>query len=923
MKKIDLDEVLLKLNSEKGIIYVNSDKPISSIPLSNRAVHALFNHNIFTIEEFLLFDEADFYTIKNIGKKTISELLTWRFILEQSNGKYRLITAKQKTKAKTQKNKNCCFDYSIPFFYKDGNYLVNTPINELGFSNRNIHALSKNGFEYISDLLNKSILDFKNLGHLGKKSLNEITEVLANWEYKEIAIKDFNTIPYQTLFIANIASYIGLLYKDLIQICLEEEKKGKINNYNDYCTLLYSNQLISDEIEKCIIRVLASTNNDFLDYETLSTLLPNDLLQTNLLNQILDSLKRKNLIIVSDNGIAVKHIKLSNYIKRLPKNRNTKILIERLSGKTLEEIGAAHNVSRERIRQIINKVINTFPVLDEDKFLPIIEKYNITEEEFSVTFETTTETYHYLNAKCSVKSENKLDFESILDDNTISKRNKKRATQFIYKDYMKINSSYVLKKRPPIINYIIKTYCKKTTTFKDFVEIYNRIIMLAPKEDQKNLLIDSERSYAKRIADSKITLWGPHQTFRYYPIDEYDISNFYKELNIEQYNNKEISTMKFLRDNKRLMKKYDLRDEYEIHNFLRKTWDEYGVKELQIDFSRMPHLLIGTANRDKQVMELLFQNAPVKTADLAELYEQEYGVAKASVLANFFICIQKYFDNGIYDVGNKDLTNEEQSFLKNYLIQDFYYLDEIYKVFSKQFGKKECLKLNSFNFRLLNFRLYSGYIISIKYETATEYFSKVLTDYDLIDEQRFTNNITSLISYQNARYTLLKNHTIFEYAKRHFINIERLNKIGITENTIKEFIDSVENFVSDDEYFTFESLNKLGFDNKIKNNAGFDNYLYESILSLETERFSYLSISNTIVFKKGNTPFSLVDFISYIISNYLIMDIYEFNNFVYEKYGTRIREDKIIKICDNEPYYNSVTECIYVNKNCFLEDISK
>ena len=44
------------------------------------------------------------------------------------------------------------------------------------------------------------------------------------------------------------------------------------------------------------------------------------------------------------------------------------------------------------------------------------------------------------------------------------------------------------------------------------------------------------------------------------------------QLNFDQFENTEISTLKLFRDHPEVMQEYDIRDEYELHNLLRKIW---------------------------------------------------------------------------------------------------------------------------------------------------------------------------------------------------------------------------------------------------------------------------------------------------------------------------------------------------------------
>ena len=76
------------------------------------------------------------------------------------------------------------------------------------------------------------------------------------------------------------------------------------------------------------------------------------------------------------------------------------------------------------------------------------------------------------------------------------------------------------------------------------------------------------------LGESRIALWKQNELIRYYDIDARDYSELLDTLNFESYENIEISTLKFMDDYPELMQKYDIRDQYELHNLLRKIVPE-------------------------------------------------------------------------------------------------------------------------------------------------------------------------------------------------------------------------------------------------------------------------------------------------------------------------------------------------------------
>ena len=910
MKSENIDETVLELNSGKDIVYLSVFDSIESLPLTNRSKNALKNYNINTIEQLLRISEKKLKTLRNVGIKSINEICSWKYVLKKSDGQYRIDISDNSKRKKISK-----------IIYKDNGYVEDIALEDLHFSNRTMNALKPNGFIYFSDLFNKTEDDFRNLKSLGTKSIEEILTAISNQQFKISDSNNAKQLSYPALFIANISFYVSLTYQQLTSIAKKIEKQKSFTDYKDYCETVYASNLIKEAITQKIIYIISKGNSESISILSLQSKLPPDFVEYGLLDSFLKELKRKKIITINDDLISIKHLCLLDHLETLPNDRNSQILKERLSGSTLEEIGIKYGVTRERIRQLCKKLMDKFPLLEEDKFIPIYETYFFTKTQFINTFEVPVQTYYFLYSKSTVKKEAKKDFDLILEDNSIPKKIKKNASKLIYKDCMKINNTYILKRRPQVINYVIKTYCKQQTSFEDFLAIYKRIIDFAPAEDQESLSIDSERGYANRIADSKIALWGPHKTFRYYPIDEYDIPNFYRELNLQQYKDTEISTVKFIRDNKRLMREYDIQDEYELHNLLRKTWDEYGLKDISVDFSRMPHISIGNASREKQVTDLLFQNAPIKNTDLAELYEEEYGVSKASVLANFFQCIDKYYEGGFYLVEEKELSKEEGDFLLSYLKKDFYRLSTLKTDFTKNVSGADVNKLNAYNLKGFGYKLFSSYIVKDKFDSAASFFNYVLLKDEIIDESRMDYDLVSLGAYKAAVYNKLDEKVLYEFDEGKYININRLEKLGITKTILNKLLNEVECAVEENQFFTMYSLTNLPSVNIINDIAGFDTdaFFYDSLLTHEKNRFSSALVSGKHIFRKGSDQFQIEDVIKDILKEEKSMDYYDLQKMFKGKFNLDITLNRILKAAAESDLYFA-GDYIYINYETYLEE---
>ena len=139
----------------------------------------------------------------------------------------------------------------------------------------------------------------------------------------------------------------------------------------------------------------------------------------------------------------------------------------------------------------------------------------------------------------------------------------------IYKKCILINGKYISKNRPSLINYYIERYCKSLTKYEDFMRDYHDFLnILEPRS--RDIFEINESTCKTYLANSMCVLWSQGQQFRYYNIQSRNYNNLLEKINLSQYDGLEISTLKIFRENPELMEQYDIYDEYELYNLLKR-----------------------------------------------------------------------------------------------------------------------------------------------------------------------------------------------------------------------------------------------------------------------------------------------------------------------------------------------------------------
>lgn len=503
-------------------------------------------------------------------------------------------------------------------------------------------------------------------------------------------------------------------------------------------------------------------------------------------------------------------------------------------------------------------------------------------------------------------------------DKNIPALYKKSCEKAIYKNYVKIGNEYVPCTRSSIVNHVLKTRGLNDITFEEFSEIYFDIFKDINKNDDPRFSV-MDRGYENRLAASNMVLWKYGKKFRYYNIESYDFVELFETLNLNQFKDIEFSTLKFFRLYPELMKVYDIRDEYELHNLLKKicTIDDYP----DITFKRMPNIEFGTANRDNQVLELLIALAPITNFDFASEYEKEYGVSANTVLANYMTNFDLYFYNGLYKIDFPALPNIIADKLKIKLNDDFYLLSEIRDIYEKEFPQSDKTLLNPFSLKSIGFKLYSSYAVADKYSSATEYFNTLLTREDVTNVEHIPSKVKEIIAYTAQLYKLKADYEIIEFSPNKYINFRKLNELGITKEELKQYCEEVINFIGEGKYFTLFSLRDEGFSHEL-DDLGFEDWFYTSLLVENKENFSCQRIGGNKVMIAGNFEIRFVEFLESIVfrQQTLSIEVKDLEDILRQQYNININTWKLIQtVKDSSMYYDPISEKIFADYETYYE----
>ena len=292
------------------------------------------------------------------------------------------------------------------------------PIEYLGLSVRAKNCLKSANIEYYSQLFHKTEEELMLIKNMGVTTLRELQRLkfliffyfsfpIINTENEET--KKINISNESIVFITKIAKVldcnINKLISNIYNCYISLVESTNSIKESDYITknilfLLWENEYGKEKWLKYIIKEI-SRNTYGIEEDILWENISEFFKDKKLYKKSIEYLCEANMIKkLYDDRFVVIYKSIKEEVHNYLKESEAKIILNRISGKTLEEIGESLNVTRERIRQIETKGFKKLYLekFKEDFFLDIFLKYDVNKEAFFSVLKEE-ETYNYLNLR--------------------------------------------------------------------------------------------------------------------------------------------------------------------------------------------------------------------------------------------------------------------------------------------------------------------------------------------------------------------------------------------------------------------------------------------------------------------------------------------------------------------------------------------
>ena len=885
-------------------LYLTKSDSIEKIGLSARCHNALRRAGVHTIDDILALDGEQLRKIKSLGGMSVFEIERMQERIN-AGGCFGLINEDSKDSKDKEYDEN-----SATFIDSSGTQCYDIPLGDVQLSYRANRLIEEAGYGYASELLNVTEEQLMMLPRVGLRTADEIVSKIAKLSFVEVpgsneylVRAEKSCAEFVSSFVSHIPAYEGALYVALLPVFKAAAKSGApvdIGSLYDVPLLrkLVTNRIITT-LRDCFFGVCA---------EDIFSMLPETLMPACTMNALLQELSSDEMICVGQT-IKLRRPGLWEYVDSISDGRQREILRLRLQGHTLAEIGdAQRGVTRERIRQIILSCLrNKHITLEEDKYLGLMEKYAFSKEDFLLSFDVDESVYIYLTLVIDKVGE--LSLDQLLEDAEYPPELRKGVERAVNRNYFTIGGTRVLKRRTELADYVIRTCFHDETPLDVFIERYNAVLQNFDLAGDSEFMIN-RATYQNRLSEAENVLWKYPSSFRYYDMTDRDFTDLFNGLDMSRYVNVELSSRKIFSSHPELMEEYDIRDEYELHNLLKKLHNKKSLGD--IVFPRMPIIKFGKADRDKQVLELLIRLAPVDVNDFCAAYEEEYGVLARTVAGSLIACIDKYRDSyGMFDISSEPLPAEQIGRMQEIAPDDYYDISTLSQLYQNEFPDASPDMINSYTLKSLGFRVYCSYVVRDSYASAMKYYKHILTSGDIVDTREFPKTLTAHVSYQSELYGLRSRYEIIEFEPQRYINRRRLEDMGIRAGDFEDYCEKVSLFVHPGDCFTIHSIRRQGFTHPM-DALGFGDWFFASILTEDRERYRYQRMGGTKVFRRSSDQITMKDFFEFVVEQCGSMDIDEFMRILKSEFDFSVDKHRVVDAINNSSmHYDRVTGRIY------------
>lgn len=484
---------------------------------------------------------------------------------------------------------------------------------------------------------------------------------------------------------------------------------------------------------------------------------------------------------ISPKGIILRRVTIDEFIESNKSDKRFEILSDRLNGMSPSDIIKKHHLSRQRVAQIYQSIIDKFPIFeDEDKYKNILSEYKLSQEAMEYLGLNNLRLAKYIDLKYDFHPEkNEIDF--VLET---KRQHTEGGTLVLRKNNKLWLSGFVLTYDfRNLIEHFIEVENINQFELKSFtVNLINYYRLRNVEFDFGN---KNHRAYLTRLGnipnilscgdDIYFYLRSENLTSEFLYLSREYIDNFYG------YG----SVFYFFSKNEELCLANQISNENILFAVLKHLYAEEYLD--QILFIRNPTLITKDLSRDDFFKELIEEKSPIDRDLFFDYLNENHGLAKATLYWNSVAWFDDYLDEQ-NQLNIKD--KEDLSFFQNFIDDAF----SEYAIISTEYYKKQLSSLsNDKRKRLLSNNLLRklGYRYSNKgvyrrtFNNINDAYRELFTQLNKTISYHELLRFFPANSLLNPRYEdVFEECYLLRYTEESYINV---NKMGYSNPRLIEF----------------------------------------------------------------------------------------------------------------------------------------
>lgn len=874
------DLINLIYNGERNIFDLESPK-LLEFNLSKRTRDALIKENITSFEELCKTHFEVFENKKNIGIKTLNEIkLLYSFCDFNDNGRK---------------------EYSEEALLQLSLY----PLETLRLSNRSYNKLKRSGVKTLDELVLLNLFDKSTLKGLGKKSVDEIKAKTEEWieknkiiiqkkEYEEKDILDNSKIKKIKIFFENL---ILINFDEIYQICANNKLNIEMENFSEFLIEFINTKEMIQKFRQLFIENSSSGVADKFSFDEFLNKLNHDL---NIEDFSIAQYYLKNIMVQLNNVYILKNEDIKTYlINESEKNPDSHFyfLYERIiNDKTLQEIANSNGLSRERVRQVLNKEVRKLPYLLEDCYKTIFEYFNFSKNDFLEVFKKESYiTYNYLftkykKGKVVFNIENATNYKGFFRDEIIAFFNYKRQHE--------------LNKNQIVFEILLNEF--ETMSLDELEEKY--FIYIKQNDLDKEKYNINFKSVNNHLRNAKYIVFDRENKFRFVDID---YAVFVEFLDLSKYKSSVISSYLIYDDNLELMKEFDIRDGHELFYILKVSKNIGLLKNIDVVFRRVPTMIFDGMTDEEQTINFLKELSPINTDEYFSLYEERYGAKKESAMSNLSKYLNYYMADGKYSINVPIVDDRDAQLLMQKLSsKSLWFLNEVENLV-ETYCKYTCNDaVNSASLLRLGYKLFpAGYILKSEYNNVFDFFDKEIFNADLVDVGKVDNRITDLSMFGSYLEKIKHDMDFIEIDKKQFVSINCFcDMYFIDKGTLIKIQQEMLEWCKDEYFNSSTIVNELQISNLPNNlkEVFLRNKWLTSCFLRQKEGISSLVLKDTIILSRNSEILNIPMICKWIVGKYGKMGISQITNKFNQIFGCEYEKNLIAEKIRAKGLWNEI-----------------